>query len=100
LEIVCARLRVIAEVTRVRLLKVLDEQGEATVQQLADRLGLVHQNVSRHLVTLFHAGLVQRSREGATVRYSLADWTALWLVDQLASTVADSLDAPHPRLLK
>jgi hypothetical protein len=46
-EMIAARMRVFAEPTRIRLLGLLDE-GEATVQQLTDRMQTTHQNVSKH----------------------------------------------------
>src|ERR1044071_5234263 len=89
LEIVTTRLKVIAEPTRVRLMWLLDRDGGSTVQELCDALPLTTpQNVSKHLGTLFQAGLVRRMREGGRVRYELVDWTALWVVDQVVSSVS------------
>ena len=39
------------DITRIRLLELLNE-GEATVQQLTDRLPTTHPNVSKHLSLL------------------------------------------------
>lgn len=93
LELVTARIRVLAEPTRIRLMWLLDESREAaTVDELADQLPMTRQNVSTHLVLLHGAGLVDRLRTGKTVRYTLADWTALWVVEQIASSVAERLE--------
>jgi DNA-binding transcriptional ArsR family regulator len=89
-EVVTNWLRVIAEPMRVRIMVLLDgfDRG-ATVQQLCDGLPVTtHQNVSKHLAVLYGAGFVTRSKEGNAVRYALVDWTALWMVDQLATQVA------------
>jgi len=91
IELVAARLRVIGEPTRIRLMDLLDD-GDATVQELAERLGTTHQNVSKHLGVLSQAGIVSRRREGTSVRYALVDWTGWWLVEQIATSVATHLD--------
>lgn len=79
------------EPTRIRLLGLLDE-SDATVQELADRIGTSHQLVSTHLGVLYQAGLVSCRREGASTRYALIDWTGWWLVEQIATSVAAHLD--------
>ena len=91
IEVIAARLRVIAEPTRIRLMGMLDQE-DAGVQELAARLGTTHQNVSRHLGVLHQAGMVSRRREGTGVRYSLVDWTGWWLVEQIAASALSRLD--------
>ena len=93
IELSAERLRVIAEANRIALLEALNE-GEAGVQELADRIGASHQNVSRHLGVLHQAGIVSRRREGAESRYALIDWTGWWVVEQIARSVAEALDEP------
>lgn len=92
IELIAARLRVIGEPNRIRIMSLLNE-GDATVQELTDRLMTTHQNVSKHLGVLYQAGLVSRRKEGISVRYALVDWTGWWLVEQMATSVADRLDA-------
>lgn len=99
LEIVTARLRIIAEPMRVRLMWLLDEHGSATVQELQDRLpSTTHQNVSKHLNVLHQTGLVTRAREGNSVRYELVDWTALGVIEQIAASVAAHYEIQAERL--
>lgn len=102
LEIVQLRLRVIGEPTRVQIMVLLDERGDATVQELVDRMpGVVtHQNVSRHLRVLYEAGMLRREREGHSIRYGLADWTSLWLLEQVAASVEEHLDAQRSLLTR
>jgi DNA-binding transcriptional ArsR family regulator len=90
IELIAERLRVIAEPNRIRILGLLNE-GDATVQEITDRLMTTHQNVSKHLGVLYQAGMVSRRKEGVSVRYALVDWTGWWLVEQMASCVADRL---------
>lgn len=76
-------LRVVAEPSRIGLLAALND-GEANVQELADRIGASHQRTSKHLAVLRAAGMVARRRTGAEVRYSLVDWTGWWVVEQVS----------------
>jgi ArsR family transcriptional regulator len=87
IDVIATRLRVVGEPTRIRLLALLN-QGEATVQELSDRLPTTPQNISRHLTTLHQAGMVSRRKEANTVRYTLVDWTGWWLVEQMAAAIA------------
>jgi DNA-binding transcriptional ArsR family regulator len=91
IEAIAARLRVIAEPMRIRLMALLDQE-DAGVQELAARLGTTHQNVSRHLGVLYQAGMVSRRRDRTGVRYSLVDWTGWWLVEQIGASVLSQLD--------
>lgn len=93
-ELVVARLRAIADPNRIRLLGMLNEH-DASVTELADRMATTHQNVSHHLGLLHQAGILSRSREGNSVRYALVDWTGWWLIEQIASAVAEHIDDLH-----
>ena len=86
-EFVARRLQALAEPNRIRILKTLEE-GEATVQDLTDELATTHQNVSRHLAVLYQSGMVSRRKDGRTVWYSLADFTALRLVEKAAESAS------------
>lgn len=90
-ELTAQRLRVIAEPTRIALLEALNG-GEAGVQELADEVGLPHQTVSRHLALLHQAGVLDRRREGTATRYGVADWSAWWVIEQIARWVESCQD--------
>ncbi len=94
LEIARLRLRLIGEPMRAQIMVLLDESGPATVQEIVDRLPTVvtRQNVSRHLGLLYEAGMLRRMREGRNVRYELADWSSLWLLEQIVASVDEHLD--------
>ncbi len=87
IDVVARRLQAVAEPNRIRILKML-ERGEASVQDLTDELATTHQNVSRHLAVLYQYGMVSRRKDGRTVWYTLADFTALRLVEQAAQSAA------------
>jgi DNA-binding transcriptional ArsR family regulator len=91
IELIAARLRVVAEPTRIRLMELLNAE-DFSVQELTDRLATTQQNVSRHLGILFQAGIVSRKKEGNVARYSLVDWTGWWLVEQIGTSVAGHLE--------
>lgn len=60
------------DTTRIKILYALME-GEQTVTQLAERLGISQSGVSHQLRTLKQARLVKFVRNGKNVAYSLAD---------------------------
>ena len=64
--------------TRLELLDLL-AQAPRTVDELARTSGQSTANTSQHLQALHAAGLVQRARQGTSVRYSLAGDEALAL---------------------
>ncbi len=66
-----ARLKVIADPTRLRLLSLISAHadGEACVCELTTPLELTQPTVSHHLKVLHDAGLVTRSRRGTWVYY-------------------------------
>jgi DNA-binding transcriptional ArsR family regulator len=64
------------------------DRGEASVQELTDDVQTTHQNVSKHLGVLYQCGMVSRRKQGNMVRYSLADWTGWWLVEQVGQAIS------------
>jgi DNA-binding transcriptional ArsR family regulator len=87
LELVARRLQAVAEPNRIRILQILAE-GDATVQEITDQLATTHQNVSRHLAVLYQSGIVGRQKDGTCVCYSLADFTALALIEHASASTA------------
>ena len=81
-------LRAAADGARLRMLA-LCADGELTVTEITDILGMTQPAVSRHLKILTEAGLLTRFREGAWVFHRLADegpaaTTGAWLVEACA----------------
>jgi rhodanese-related sulfurtransferase len=72
--------------TRLELLDLL-AQAPRTVDDLARASGQSRANTSQHLQALHAAGMVSRTREGTSVRYSIAgdEALALWLAIRNAS---------------
>jgi len=90
-EMIAARLRVIGDANRIRLLDLLRD-GELSVSQLTERLGSSQQNVSKHLGILHRAGIVARRKEGTTVLYSVADQGVYELCEQVCGGLRNQLD--------
>lgn len=63
---------VLAEPTRLRLLRLLRQQEELCVCELVDALQLPQYAVSRHLCSLRSIGLVEARRNGKWMHYRLA----------------------------
>lgn len=91
IELVTARLSLLADPTRVRLVGLLEDQ-EASVQELADTLDTTPQNVSRHLGILHRAGIVTRRRDGTSAYYSLADYSTCRLLDKALECIAGQIE--------
>jgi DNA-binding transcriptional ArsR family regulator len=85
-ELVARRFRALGEPLRIRLLDCL-RGGEATVNELAERLDASQQNVSKHLTLLADAGILGRRKDGTHVYYRIADENVLGLCDEVCGSV-------------
>jgi len=86
LGLVAQRMQVLSDPVRIRLLLALQD-GEASVQELADALDVEHKNASRNLSTMHRDGILTRRRDGTKVLYGIADFTACRLLDQASRSV-------------
>lgn len=64
--------KAVSEPIRLRLLNLLQEEGEICVCDLVDVLQVTQSKVSRHLAYLRNSGWVQSRRDGLWIHYSLA----------------------------
>ena len=80
----------LADSTRLILLYELNE-GDRNVTELTQELGLPQPTISRHLKTLRDRGLVTATRQGMSVKYSLADQRIIEALDILRSIMRDGL---------
>jgi DNA-binding transcriptional ArsR family regulator len=81
-ELIAARLRVIGDPTRIRILDLLRE-GDLSVTQITEGLGTSQQNASKHLGVLLQAGIVARRKDGNSSIYSIADVGVYELCEQV-----------------
>ncbi len=80
----------LADPTRRLMVQALLRDGTTTVPALTSALPITRQAVAKHLATLDHAGLVERSpAHGREVRYRLRDGAlapaSTWLVETQAA---------------
>lgn len=66
-------LKAVANESRLIILAVLNNQGEKSVGELEQIVGLSQSALSQHLARLRKDGLVQTRREAQTIFYSLAN---------------------------
>lgn len=81
------RFFLLGDPTRLRVVSVLHDGGEASVQEVAAATGTSVANVSQHLGRLLAGGIVRRRRAGRTVRYWIADPT----IEALCQIVCESV---------
>ena len=78
----------LADTRRLLLLYALST-GPMNVGQLVDLLGFSQPSVSRHLKILRERGLVDSTRSGVTVEYSLTDYRLIDALDMLRAVMRD-----------
>ncbi|MBT4513381.1 MAG: winged helix-turn-helix transcriptional regulator [Chloroflexi bacterium] len=66
-------------------------EGEKSVNELAERLGLKQSNTSQHLAVLRKAGIIAPRREGNIVHYDLANPKIGQACDLVQSFIAEQL---------
>ncbi|MFC7339274.1 ArsR/SmtB family transcription factor [Haloferula chungangensis] len=87
LEKVAETFRALSDAGRLALLQELKD-GEQMVGELVDSTGMGQASVSKHLKTMFDAGLLSRRKEGVKVFYAVKDE----LVFSLCRLVCGKLD--------
>lgn len=90
-EMIAARLRVIGEPIRIRILDLLRQDEELSVSELTQRLGSSQQNTSKHLGILLNAGIVARRKQGNSSLYSIADRGVYDLCEQVCGGLQSQL---------
>lgn len=91
-ELVAHRFRLLAEPMRIRILDLL-RGGEASVHELAERLGTTPQNVSKHLGVLAREGVVARRKSGNFALYRVVDEGIWELCHLVCAGIERRLDA-------
>jgi DNA-binding transcriptional ArsR family regulator len=92
-DLVAKYFRGLGDQTRVRILELLRDEGELTVGELVEHLGLSQPKVSTHLACLRWCGFVEARREHRTVHNRIADKRVLQML-ALAHALLDD-NAEH-----
>jgi len=87
IEAAAHRFALLADPTRLRILRTVMEGGEMSVGAIAEAAGASRFNTSAHLNRLAAGGLVARRREGSTVYYRIGDEN----VSRICDWMCDSL---------
>src|SRR3974390_536648 len=91
LELMAAKFQMLADPTRLAILRTLME-GEKSVGQVVTETGRGQANVSKHLKLLADTGLVCRRKEGLQVYYRLDDPLVEKLCDLVCSTIRGEVE--------
>ena len=83
-------LTAISHPNRIRILKQLCN-GRLCNCKLLEFLDIEQPNLSRHLKSLVHAGILERTQEGVMVFYEIKDARVLRIIDLAERIAADSL---------
>lgn len=85
--------------TRILILYVLHEKP-CNVNELANLIGIPQSSVSRHLKILRDRGLVQTSRSGVTITYSLVDERLIQALEILRTVLHDTIKSKADLMLE
>src|SRR5947208_2636361 len=83
-DLVAKYFRGLGDPIRLRILDVLHTEGELTVGQLVERLGIAQPKVSNHLACLRWCGFVEARREHRTVFGVRGEPDEQWLREALS----------------
>lgn len=81
LERMASALKILAHPCRLKIVDVLQREESAPVYAIMSRIKLPQATISQHLNQMRRAGLVAASRRGKEVWYSIADPSALTILD-------------------
>ena len=91
-DLVAKYFRGLGDPIRLRILELLQNEGELSVGALVERLGLPQPQVSNHLACLRWCGFVEARREGRTVFNRIADERVETMLQLAQSLLADNAE--------
>ena len=91
-DLVAKYFRGLGDPIRLRILELLRAEGELTVGQLVERLGLAQPKVSNHLACLRWCGFVEARREHRTVFNKISDKRVVRMLDLAQALLADNAE--------
>jgi DNA-binding transcriptional ArsR family regulator len=91
-DLVAKYFRGLGDPIRLRILELLQSEGELSVGTLVERLRLPQPQVSNHLACLRWCGFVEARREGRTVFNRIADPRVEEMLELAQSLLADNAE--------
>jgi DNA-binding transcriptional ArsR family regulator len=91
-DLVAKYFRALGDPTRLRILELLQAEGELSAGELTRRLAQPQPKVSNHLACLRWCGFVQTRREHPTVYYRVADERVTELLSLGRALLADNAE--------
>lgn len=91
-ELIAKYFRALGAPTRLEVLELLASEGELSVGDLVERLGIPQPQLSNHLACLRWCGFVTNRRDFRTVYYSVADERVSTLVALTRSLLRDNAE--------
>jgi DNA-binding transcriptional ArsR family regulator len=91
-DLVAKYFRGLGDPTRVRILELLRDEGELSVGELVERLGLAQPKVSNHLACLRWCGFIEARREHRTVYNRVADKRVVKMLDLVQALLDDNAE--------
>jgi DNA-binding transcriptional ArsR family regulator len=91
-DLVAKYFRGLGDPIRLRILELLRAEGELTVGQLVERLGIAQPKVSNHLACLRWCGFIEARREHRSVFNKISDKRVLRMLDLGHSLLADNAE--------
>ena len=91
-DLVAKYFRALGDPTRLRLLRLLQAEGELSAGELTRRLGQPQPKVSNHLACLRWCGFVATRRQHRVIYYRLADQRVAAILDLADGLLADNAD--------
>ncbi len=89
-DLVAKYFRGLGDPTRLRILELLRDEGELSVGELVERLGVAQPKVSNHLACLRWCGFIEARREHRTVYNRIADKRVVKMLDLGHALLADN----------
>jgi ArsR family transcriptional regulator len=93
MALIASWFRTLAEPSRLKILRALEDAVELTISGLVEATGLSQANVSRHVQSLVDAGMVARRREGLTAVCYISDPGVTEICETVCSNLVSRLSS-------
>jgi ArsR family transcriptional regulator len=98
MALIASWFRTLAEPSRLKILRALEDAVELTISGLVEATGLSQANVSRHVQSLVDAGMVVRHRVGLTAVCYISDPGVTELCETVCSNLVRRLSSQAKNL--